>query len=277
MRSVLFYAKETAAIYKGRKVVLTMELQVKLEAFEGPLDLLLHLIDKNKVDIYDIPIAEITDQYIAYVDEMKRQDLNVMSEFLVMAATLLSIKSRMLLPKDETPDEDEEDPRAELVQKLLEYKMYKCISYELRDRQVDAEQIFYKLPTIPAEVLSYEEPVDIGELMSDLTLQKLNGIFQELLRREKGRVDPIRSKFGEIRKEEVSLDEKLVYLSDYCQTHRSFSFRSLLESQCTKTEIIVTFLAVLELIRSGTIRVVQEQIFDDIQIQSIPLQQREAA
>ena len=100
---------------------------------------------------------------------------------------------------------------------------------------------------------------------------------QELLRREKGRVDPIRSKFGEIRKEEVSLDEKLVYLSDYCQTHRSFSFRSLLESQCTKTEIIVTFLAVLELIRSGTIRVVQEQIFDDIQIQSIPLQQREAA
>lgn len=109
-----------------------MELTVKLQVFEGPLDLLLHLLDKNKVNIYDIPIVEITNQYMEYIREMKRQDLNVMSEFLVMAATLIDIKSKMLLPAKETEEEEAEDPRAELVEQLLEYKMYKCISYELK-------------------------------------------------------------------------------------------------------------------------------------------------
>ena len=131
-----------------------MELKVKLQVFEGPLDLLLHLLEKNKVSIYDIPIVEITNQYIEYINEMKRQDLNVVSEFLVMAATLLDIKSRMLLPKEEQ-EEEEQDPRAELVQKLLEYKMYKCMSYELKDLQVDAQKVMFKIPTIPAEVLKY--------------------------------------------------------------------------------------------------------------------------
>ena len=107
-----------------------MELTVRLEAFEGPLDLLLHLLDKNKVSIYDIPIVEITNQYLEYIQEMRRQDLNIMSEFLVMAATLIAIKSKMLLPKEVNEDGEEEDPRAELVQQLLEYKMYKYMSYE---------------------------------------------------------------------------------------------------------------------------------------------------
>ena len=108
------------------------------------LDLLLHLLDKNKVNIYDIPIVEITNQYMEYIREMKRQDLNVMSEFLVMAATLIDIKSKMLLPAKETEEEEAEDPRAELVEQLLEYKMYKCISYELKDRQMDAEKVMFK-------------------------------------------------------------------------------------------------------------------------------------
>ena len=144
-----------------------MELTVKLQVFEGPLDLLLHLLEKNKVNIYDIPIVEITNQYMEYIAEMKRNDLNVMSEFLVMAATLIDIKSRMLLPKKESEEEEEEDPRAELVQQLLEYKMYKCMAYELRDRQMDAEQVFFKEPTIPPEVVEYEEPVDLAELVGD--------------------------------------------------------------------------------------------------------------
>ena len=148
-----------------------MELTVKLQVFEGPLDLLLHLLEKNKVNIYDIPIVEITNQYLEYIGEMKRQDLNIMSEFLVMAATLIDIKSKMLLPKEET-EEEEEDPRAELVQKLLEYKMYKCMSYELKDRQMDAERVLFKVPTIPDEVRQYEEPIDIEELVSDITLTK---------------------------------------------------------------------------------------------------------
>ena len=109
-----------------------MELTVKLQVFEGPLDLLLYLLEKNKVNIYDIPIVEITEQYMEYIREMKRQDLEVLSEFLVMAATLIDIKSRMLLPSNPDSEEEEEDPRAELVQQLLEYKMYKCMAYELK-------------------------------------------------------------------------------------------------------------------------------------------------
>ena len=246
-----------------------MGIPVKLEAFEGPLDLLLHLLEKNKVNIYDIPIVEITNQYMEYIREMQRQDLNVMSEFLVMAATLLSIKSRMLLPKQENPEnEEEEDPRAELVRQLLEYKMYKCISYELKDRQIDAERVWFKAPTIPEEVARYEEPVNLEELVSDVTLKKLNDIFQMMMRRQEDRIDPIRSKFGRIEKEEVSLEDRIAYLRDYCTTHQSFSFRNLLEAQSGKMEVIVTFLAVLELIKTGTIHIRQDRIFDDIRIES---------
>ena len=245
-----------------------MDLNFKLQVFEGPLDLLLHLLEKNKVNIYDIPIVEITSQYMDYIREMKRQDLNIMSEFLVMAATLLDIKSKMLLPAEESEDEETEDPRMELVQQLLEYKMYKCISYELRDRQVDAGKVFYKVPTIPAEVASYEQPVDVSELMKDVTLQKLNAVFQSVLRRQEDKIDPIRSKFGTIQQEEVSLEERVSYLAEYARTHRRFSFRQLLEKQNSKMEVIVTFLAILELMKAGTIEITQEHIFDDIQIAS---------
>ena len=112
-----------------------MEMTVKLQVFEGPLDLLLHLLYKNKVNIYDIPIVEITKQYLEYVAQMQKSDLNVLSEFLVMAATLIDIKSKMLLPSTGEEDEEEEDPRTELVQQLLEYKMYKYMSFELKDRE----------------------------------------------------------------------------------------------------------------------------------------------
>ena len=134
-----------------------MGIPVKLEVFEGPLDLLLHLIEKNKIDIYDIPIVEITDQYMEYIHAMEREDLGVMSEFMVMAATLLDIKCKMLLPKEVNDEGEEEDPRAELVEKLLEYKMYKFMSYELKDKMDDAANVFFKEPTLPDEVLQYRE------------------------------------------------------------------------------------------------------------------------
>ncbi|HAB60992.1 MAG TPA: segregation/condensation protein A, partial [Lachnospiraceae bacterium] len=118
-----------------------MGIPVKLEAFEGPLDLLLHLIDKNKVNIYDIPIVEITKQYMEYIQAMEKKDLDVMSEFLVMAATLVNIKAKMLLPKEKNEEDEEIDPRQELVERLLEYKMYRYISTELKDKQVDAEKV----------------------------------------------------------------------------------------------------------------------------------------
>ena len=245
-----------------------MELTVKLQVFEGPLDLLLYLLDKNKVNIYDIPIVEITAQYMEYIAEMKRQDLDVLSEFLVMAATLIDIKSKMLLPRNPGDEEEETDPRAELVQQLLEYKMYKCMAYELKDRQVDAQRVMFKKPTIPEEVLAYEEPLNVEELVSDITLAKLNEIFKSIMRKQQDKIDPLRSKFGKIEKEEVSLEEKTEFLENYATTHKHFSFRSLLEAQSSKVEVIVTFLAILELMKTGKILISQEHIFDDIQIDS---------
>ena len=247
---------------------LHMELTVKLQVFEGPLDLLLYLLDKNKVNIYDIPIVEITAQYMEYIAEMKRQDLDVLSEFLVMAATLIDIKSKMLLPRNPGDEEEETDPRAELVQQLLEYKMYKCMAYELKDRQVDAQRVMFKKPTIPEEVLEYQEPLNVEELVSDVTLAKLNEIFKSIMRKQQDKIDPLRSKFGKIEKEEVSLEEKTEYLENYATTHKHFSFRSLLEAQSSKVEVIVTFLAILELMKTGKILISQEHIFDDIQIDS---------
>lgn len=245
-----------------------MDLTVKLEAFEGPLDLLLHLLDKNKVSIYDIPIVEITNQYLEYIQEMQRQDLNIMSEFMVMAATLIAIKSKMLLPKEVNEDGEEEDPRAELVQQLLEYKMYKCMSYELRDLQVDAGRVLFKSPTVPSVVMAYEAPVDLEELLDGLTLKKLNGIFKSALLRQEDKVDKVRAGFGKIEKEEVSLPDKLLYLEEYAACHKRFSFRNLLESQNSKMEVIVCFLAILECMKSGKITISQEDLFGDISIES---------
>ena len=247
---------------KQKEVVLG--IQVKLEVFEGPLDLLLHLIDKNKVNIYDIPIVEITEQYLEYVNNMDRQDLNVVSEFLVMAATLIDIKSKMLLPKEVNEDGEEEDPRDELVQKLLEYKMYKYISYELKDRELDAGRALYKKPTVPDEVLKYQQPVDLDQLLADVTLSKLNNIFKMVMERQVDKIDPIRSKFGNIEKEEVALPDKMEYIKLYAKQNRKFSFKQLLLEQTSKMHIIVSFLAILELMKVGFINIVQENIFDDI-------------
>ena len=139
-----------------------MALSVKLNVFEGPLDLLLHLIDKNKIDIYDIPIVDI--------------------------------KCKMLLPKEVNEEGEEEDPRAELVQKLLEYKMYKYMSYELRDRLGDAAGVYYRKQDLPEEVLQYTPPSDPQELLRGLTLERMSAIYQALIRRQESKIDPIRSK-----------------------------------------------------------------------------------
>lgn len=246
-----------------------MGIPVKLEVFEGPLDLLLHLIDKNKIDIYDIPIVEITNQYMEYIRNMQKEDLNVMSEFLVMAATLLDIKCRMLLPKEETEDGEEEDPRRELVEQLLQYKMYKYMAYELKDRQTDADMILYKDPTIPEEVKEYTEPVDLDELLGDLTLKKLNEIFKEVMKRQVDKIDPVRSKFGKIEKEEVTVSDKFTYIHEYMHANRRFSFRQLLEKQKSKMHIVVTFLAILEMMKLGEIRVEQEETCGEIMIERV--------
>lgn len=241
-----------------------MGIPVKLQVFEGPLDLLLHLIDKNKIDIYDIPIVEITNQYMEYIKAMEKEDLNIMSEFLVMAATLLDIKCRMLLPRDLNEEGEEEDPRQELVEQLLEYKMYKHMSYELKDRQVDAQRALYKNPTIPEEVMEYVQPVDMDALLEGLTLSRLSHVFRDVMKRQADKIDPVRSKFGKLEKEEVTVPEKLEYVAEYAAKHKIFSFRELLLEQSSRVQVVVTFLAVLQLMKEGTVHISQEQPFDDI-------------
>lgn len=252
-----------------------MGIQVKLEAFDGPLDLLLHLIEKNKVDIFDIPIVLITEQYLEYVSNMDTKDMDVMSEFLVMAATLVKIKSKMLLPTEETEEEEEEDPRQELVERLLEYKMYKYASFELKDRQVDAGKVFYKEPSIPQEVKNYKEDVDYEELLSDVTLTKLQRIFDSVMQKQVDKIDPIRSNFGEIEKEEINIEDHMIFLEEYAMLHGTFRFREVLENGSGKGYIIVTFLGILEMMKTGKITIEQEDLFDDILITYQPAKKRE--
>lgn len=254
-----------------------MELSYKLEKFEGPLDLLLHLIEKNKVNIYDIPIAEITDQYLDYVNHMEEESLDIVSEFLVMAATLLDIKARMLLPKEVNEEGEEEDPRTELVQRLLEYKTYKYMSLELKDMELDADKIFYKSRTVPKEIEQYEEPVDLDKLLDGLTLSRLQAIFDAVMKRQQEKIDPVRSSFGTIKKEPVSLEEKIDSVLGYARKHRKFSFRSMLGRQKDKTEIVVTFLAILELMKMGKLHLTQEHLFDDMMMETTEPEEDEEA
>lgn len=247
-----------------------MTISYKLEKFEGPLDLLLHLIEKNKIDIYDIPIVEITKQYLDYVNQMEKEDLNIVSDFLVMAATLLDIKSRMLLPALEVEEDGEEtDPRAELVARLLEYKKYKLLAQELAEMEDQAGDVLFRKPTVPREVAKYEPPVDLDQMLDGLTLAKLQRIFDSVMRRQKEKVDPIRSKFSTIKREPISLETKIMDVMHYARKHRKFSFRQMLERQRDKLEVVVSFLAILELMKIGKIHLTQEHTFDDMWIETL--------
>lgn len=246
-------------------------IDVRLNVFEGPLDLLLHLIEKNKVNIYDIPIVTITEQYLEYVNHMEEEDLDVMSEFLVMAATLIRIKSKMLLPKDEETEEDEDDPREELVRRLLEYKMYKYAAGELKDMELLGNKAFYKKPTIPPEVRNVKQEVDPYELIAkaDVDLAKLNEIFKSVMRKQVEKVDPIRSRFKEIEREEISLEVKMAEIREQMRGLAGINFRTLLEMQASKMNIIVTFLAILELMKVGAVTIRQDEIFGEIIVDSL--------
>jgi len=224
------------------------------------------LIDKNKINIYDIPIALITEQYLDYINQMQAKDLDIMSEFLVMAATLVNIKSRMLLPAPETEEEEAVDPRQELVNRLLEYKMYKYAAEELKEKQQDASRVLFRMPSIPKDILDYKEDVSPEELLADISLGKLYDIFKSIVKKQIDKIDPIRSKFGKIEKEEVNFSDKFVKIQEYGLAHKKFSFRDLLEAQPSRMDVIVTFLCILELIKISRIKIEQEKLFDDINI-----------
>ncbi|WP_273326361.1 segregation and condensation protein A [Vallitalea guaymasensis] len=240
-----------------------MSIPVKLEVFEGPLDLLLHLIDKNKLNIYDIPIVMITDQFLEYIKKLEEKNMEIMSEFIEMAATLINIKSKMLLPIEDE-EEEETDPREELMNKLVEYKKFKYIRDKLKVRQIDAKKVIFKEPTIPTEVLNYEEKVDTSKLLSDIDFSMIYNVFQSVMKKQYNKIDTIRSDFGEIVREEYTVNDKIDYIINLSKQYETISFRDVLETQLSKVEIIVTFLAVLELMKMGKISILQRDLFDDI-------------
>lgn len=221
--------------------------KVELEIFEGPLDLLLHLIKKNEVSITDIPIAAITEQYLATLEMMQSLNLDVAGEYLVMAATLMHIKSRMLLPAgaDEEDDEEDQDPRADLVRQLLEYQRFKEAAEELEKREILKRDVFARAPEPPeeAETLGIEE-VSLFDLIS--AVRKVLERFPE------GRVH-------EVTLERISVREKMNALLDHLHREGKVLFQSLFEGAASRIEVVVTFLAMLELVKIRAVRVSQEE------------------
>ena len=243
-------------------------IQYRLQDFEGPLDLLLHLVDINKIDIYDIPIAEITDQYMAWIGDASLADMDTASSFLRMAAQLLYIKSQMLLPAPPAPEEEQEDPRAALTRLLLEYKMYRYLGGRLKQQAAQAARYFFKEETLPADLDLEPEPVDLQELTGDTTLSDLKRIFQDVMKRSFDRVDARRSSFGRIEAEPVSFSRKSAQIRAYIRKKKKgISFRRMLEDSSSRDEVIVAFLVILEMMKDGTVSTRQDSLFDDIYIE----------
>lgn len=246
-----------------------MELSIRTDVFEGPLDLLLHLIDKNKVTITDIPISLITDQYLSYIEEMESNYMEVMSEFVDMAATLISIKARMLLPQKKDENDELIDPRRELMEQLLEYKKYKLMAESLKIRQHGTDLHVFRGPSIPEEIASYRPKADVEELLKEIDFSMLYKIFQQIIKTNKDKIDPIRSQFGTIKKETFTVHEKMDEILKLKELRKRISFTELIIKQRAKSEIIATFLAVLELMKTSKIRVFQVNVFHDIDIEFI--------
>lgn len=246
-----------------------MVIQYKLDSFEGPLDLLLHLIDQNEVDIYNIPIKEITEQYLAYLDSLKEFDLEPTSEFLVMAAKLLAIKSQMLLPKpppvelDLEYDYEEEDPREELVRKLIEYRKFKEIAEHLRGKEVQRSLIFTKEPVD----LTYYENLENVNPVQGLHIADLIHAFGKALQKAVKT-----EQYARIRRDEISVQDRMSEVMDSLNNQGGkLLFSSLFDPDgLNRTHVVVTFMAILELMKNKAIVCYQHQLFADIVIQRNP-------
>lgn len=235
------------------------EYKVELEIFEGPLDLLLYLIKRDEVDIYNIPIETITTQYMEYLEVLRMLDLNIAGEFLVMAATLMMIKSRMLLPVDERPEmeEEEEDPRWDLVRQLVEYKKFKDAAARLQDREAFQENVF----SLGKETVVLE-PDEPGLALQDVSLFDLIAAFKNVLKR--ARPETVTDVFGE----RFTVADKIETILAQVKRGERLLFNALFPEQATRSEIACTFLALLELIRLRQIRASQDEQFGEIVIEA---------
>jgi segregation and condensation protein A len=222
--------------------------EIKLPAFSGPLDLLLSLIKENEIDIYDIPIAFITSQYLQYLDLMKELNLDIAGEFIVMASTLIYIKSKTLLPIDEQPQDDEDsDPRLELVQQLIEYQSFRETALALKEREQQYSSIFYRDP----------QDITISKTLIDISIYDLISAFAAVLKGSS-------AKTGEIDRETLTVKDMISMIMQRLDTEIKIDFLSLFIENSTKIEKIVTFLALLEILKLGHASVKQEIIFGNI-------------
>ena len=231
---------------------------VRLEMFEGPLDLLLHLIHKNELDITNIPVALITDQYLEYLKLMKVLNLDIAGEYLLMASTLLYIKSKMLLPSSSEEEEEEgEDPRAELIRRLLEYQKYKEAAFELEKRPMLDRDVFLRSTPMEVEDAGEEERVEVS-------LFELIEAFRKILERVKA------EEFHEVVLDRLSVEEKAQEILSLLQREkRSMAFHLLFPEQASRRVIIITFLAILELVKMKLVRIFQLAPFETIRISPV--------
>lgn len=240
-----------------------MAIKLKLDAFEGPLDLLLHLIEKAEIDLYDISIAEITQQYMAALTEMKKLELEIASEFLVMASTLLVMKSEMLLPKPKPelfqPEaEDEEmDPRQQLIQRLVEYKRFKRLAAVLKEREKDRAQVFSRLP---ADLQAYIPETGAYPTLH-ATLYDLVEAFRAVMQKKKALPETAR-----IRRDKVSVSDMVVRLRHRLAREEDVLFSKLFDDVMSREVVVATFLALLELIKKREVVCEQSRLFADIVI-----------
>lgn len=237
-----------------------MAYKIKLDIFEGPLDLLLYLVKKDHLNIYDIPIARVAEQYLAYLELMRLLDLNIAGEFLIMAATLMQIKSRMLLPQDEAikqANEDQTDPQQELIQRLLEYRRFKEIASELRQREKNKQEQFQR----HLSDISWNDIEQKRETYFEANIFDLINAFTQALKEEVSR-----ELFYEVIKDEFTVEQKIHDILHLLLKQEVIILRRLFESSKNKLEIIATFLAILELIRLKEILVCQKGLFGEIEI-----------
>lgn len=232
-----------------------MELQLKLNQFEGPLDLLLHLLDKDKIDIKDIFVSDITEQYLKYIADINEFDMENASEFLTVAAHLLEIKSRSLLPKPAPLEEGEEDPEQALIRRLTEYKMYKEAGEKLHDMEEENLKVYYKLP----EEINMQERIEL----EDMKLDALMAAFGEVLKRFENKTV---KKQREIKRDTYTIKGKMAYIRRRLSSKKEMSFFDMFEDDGNKSEVVATFAAMLELWKNRFLKLDQKENFGDITV-----------
>ncbi len=232
-----------------------MNIEIKLDEFEGPLDLLLHLIKESKMDIMNLQIEQITNQYLNYINKMEEMNLDIASSYLVMAAELIEMKSKLLLPRHEEEDDEEEDPKEQLVNRLLEYQRYKELTKEFKELEEERHQIFTKSPESIKEYLPEIEIIS----NTDVTLNDLLQAFQKFLDRQKDK-EPLMTK---ITKKEISVEDRRKSIKNILKSKGKVKFIDLFDT-LTKEYVVVTFLAILEMARQNELLIIQENNFADI-------------